>query len=331
MSKPRHDTGYKGLFSEPRMIEDLIRGFVPGDWVERLDFTTLEKANLSFVSEQLIKREDDVIWRLRFTDRSWLYVYLLLEFQSTPDKWMALRIMVYAGLLWQDLIKQKQIGAGKKLPPVVPVVLYNGEAKWNAPLDMQELVTPVEGIRAFRPTCRYLLLDEQRIALEQPESMRNLVAAVFRLEQSRTPAEVKQVVERLIVWLSEPEQSSLQRAFVSWIRQALLKARLGGAEVPEVSELSEVRDMLEQRVIEWTKQWKQEGHEEGHKEGRKEGRKEGHKEGHKEGRQAMLLKLVEQRFGPLSAAQTSLFDTTDLDRIADKLLVAESFEELIAR
>jgi predicted transposase YdaD len=104
MSASRHDPSYKALFSEPRMVEDLLRGFVPGEWVHRLDFSTLEKANAQFVSEELLRREDDVIWRVRFTDQGWLYVYLLLEFQSAPDPWMALRIMVYVGLLWQDLV-----------------------------------------------------------------------------------------------------------------------------------------------------------------------------------------------------------------------------------
>ncbi|UTY56702.1 hypothetical protein HPQ68_05595 [Massilia sp. erpn] len=31
--------------------------------------------------------------------RQWLYLYILLEFQSTPDPWMALRMQVYIGLM----------------------------------------------------------------------------------------------------------------------------------------------------------------------------------------------------------------------------------------
>ncbi|MCK0164341.1 Rpn family recombination-promoting nuclease/putative transposase [Marinobacter sp. S6332] len=49
---------------------------------------------------------------------SWLYVYLLLEFQSTVDKYMAVRVMSYLGLLYQDLIRQKHLTANGKLPPV---------------------------------------------------------------------------------------------------------------------------------------------------------------------------------------------------------------------
>jgi len=36
-----HDHGYKLMFSHPAMVEDLLRGFVPGEWVAELDFAVL--------------------------------------------------------------------------------------------------------------------------------------------------------------------------------------------------------------------------------------------------------------------------------------------------
>src|SRR4051812_49236414 len=78
-----HDEGYKLLFSHPRMVEDLLRGFVAGDWVQNLDFSTLEKASGHYVSEDLRERESDMVWRVRWGQDEWLYIYLLLEFQST--------------------------------------------------------------------------------------------------------------------------------------------------------------------------------------------------------------------------------------------------------
>ena len=33
-----HDAGYKKLFSHPRLVADFLRGFVPEDWVQQLDF-----------------------------------------------------------------------------------------------------------------------------------------------------------------------------------------------------------------------------------------------------------------------------------------------------
>jgi predicted transposase YdaD len=56
-------------------------------------------------------------------------VMLFLEFQSTPDPWMALRMLVYVGLLWQQLVREQRLMPDGRLPPVLPVVLYHGDAR----------------------------------------------------------------------------------------------------------------------------------------------------------------------------------------------------------
>jgi predicted transposase YdaD len=86
-----HDHGYKRLFSHPQTIEELVRGFLRQDWVERLDFSTLERVGNGFVSDDLRERQSDVLWRMRWTGegKDWFYLYLLLEFQSTSYPFMA--------------------------------------------------------------------------------------------------------------------------------------------------------------------------------------------------------------------------------------------------
>ena len=102
-----HDTGYKLLFSDPLMVRDLLLGFVDDPWLARLDFSTLELVNSHYVSEDLRNRADDVVWRVR-ADERWVYLYLLIEFQSSVDRFMALRMLVYVGLLYQDLVRHAQ-------------------------------------------------------------------------------------------------------------------------------------------------------------------------------------------------------------------------------
>jgi len=67
-----HDKTYKLLFSHAEMVEDLLRGFVPEEWVSQLDLATLEKYPGSYVSDNLDRREDDVVWRLRCGE-GWAY------------------------------------------------------------------------------------------------------------------------------------------------------------------------------------------------------------------------------------------------------------------
>ena len=96
---------------------DLIRGYVSPDLAKRLDLDTLERCNGSYISQDLRGRENDIVWRVK-VKTGWVYIYLLLEFQSTVDRWMAVRLLCYIALLWQDLIAGKQLTSDGLLPPV---------------------------------------------------------------------------------------------------------------------------------------------------------------------------------------------------------------------
>jgi predicted transposase/invertase (TIGR01784 family) len=282
-SDSSHDSGYKLLFSHAQVVEDLLRGFVPEDWVAELDFTTLEKVSGSYVSDDLRDREDDIIWRVR-RQGQWLYVYVLLEFQSSVDPWMALRVMVYTGLLYQDLIKTGEVRRGQKLPPVFPLVLYNGRQRWNAARDVSELIDLLPGsLKRYHPAHRYFLLDESAVGEEHLSDRQNTVTSIIRLETSAVPADVRQAVSQLQQRLQGPQYASLRRAFVVWINRIVLRRLMPGQEVPEVNELQEIDTMLAETVEEWTRQWKADGLQQGRQQGLQEGRQEGLQEGRQEG------------------------------------------------
>jgi len=274
-----HDSIYKLLFSEPQMVIDLLQGFVHEPWVEMLDFTSLEKVSGHYVTDDLRGREDDVIWRIKCRD-SWLYVYLLLEFQSTVDRFMAVRLMTYIGLLYQDLLKSQKFSKNQKLPPVVPVVLYNGKKRWTAATQLGDLIADLpQNISLYKPGLRYLLLDEGQIAQDELNPLKNLVAAVFRLENAQTHADIIAVVDDLLLWLKAPEQQSLNRTFTLWIKRVLRSARTAEQTLDNINDLTEVRTMLAETVKNWAKTWKAEGIAEGIAEGMEKGIKKGIEKG----------------------------------------------------
>ncbi|MDQ2694967.1 MAG: Rpn family recombination-promoting nuclease/putative transposase, partial [Pseudomonadota bacterium] len=278
-----HDNSYKLIFTHAEMMADLLRGFVREEWVAQLDLSTLERVSGSHVSDDLRHREDDLIWRARWGD-GWLYVYLLLEFQSTVDPFMAVRLATYVGLLYQDLIRGRQLAPSGRLPPVLPMVLYNGARPWTAATDVAELIEAVPGgLDRYRPRLPYLLIDEGRYGESELASVRNLAAALFRLEHSRSPEDIRRVLQTLIEWLRAPEQRSLRRALTTWLVRVLLPSRIPGVRIQELQDLNEVDSMLAERVKEWTEQWKQQGLEEGRREGLQQGKQEGLQQGLQQG------------------------------------------------
>jgi hypothetical protein len=313
---PDHDPSYKLLFSHREMVADLIRGFVHEDWVRALDFDTLQRAREACVSHDLREREDDMIWRVRLGDR-WLYLYLLLEFQSSVDRFMAVRVLTYIGLLYQDLEAAGEIPSGSPLPPVFPIVLYNGEARWWSKTDLAQLADPdlPVQLRYWQPRIRYLLLEERGLRDDDLPAQPNLAAALFRLEQSRSPEDLQRVLASLIEWLQAPEHGGLRRAFVVWLKRVLLPARVPGAEIPNVIELQEMQSMLAERVKTWTEQWKQAGVQ----------------EGMHLGESKLLRRQLVRRFGPLPDWVEQRLEEakeSDLEYWAERVLECTSLEEV---
>jgi putative YhgA-like transposase len=311
-----HDSGYKLLFSHPRMVEELLRGFVHEPWVEDLDFGTLEQAEASFTSPDLQERHSDRVWRLRWRggDRGWFYVYLLLEFQSTPDPFMAVRLLGYVALLLADLVRTKVATPTQGLPAVLPLVLYNGKRPWGAPADLSNLFRFVPpGAERYLPKLSYLLVDESRLRPEELALPGNRVATLFRLETC-SPEDLHDLLAELVSLLPRGKEPELRKDFTTWLRRLLRRKRPGGT-ILQVGDLEEIT-MLEENLTEWLKGAK----------------REGRIEGQVEGMRKLLLELLEQRFGALPRGVRRQVRTIDspkkLGALAKRVLVADSLVEM---
>jgi len=209
---------------------------------------------------------------------------------------------------------------------VLPVVLYNGQSRWQAPVELNELIYQApDGLSAYRPSIRYLLLDEGAYPYEQLDSVTNLVAALFQLENSRSAEDMNTVLIKLVAWLREPSQTGLRRAFTVWIKRVLLPAKVPGADIPLISDLQEMQTMLAERVKQWTEEWKQQGLAEGEAKGLAKGRVEGKAEGKADS----LSKLIQLKFGMLPdhvKRQIERADCSQLDAWLERILTAESLD-----
>lgn len=330
-TEPHHDHSYKDLFSHREMVRDLLLGFVHQDWLTQADLDSLETVKGSFITDDLREREDDIIWRLRWGD-GWLYIYLLIEFQSTIDRYMAVRIANYLTLLYQDLIAQGHLAAEGQLPSVLPIVLYNGESRWNAAVELAELVAPAPGgLDAYRPSSRYLLLDEGAIINDPsfPAEVRNLAAALFQLEHARDEATWLEVYGCLSELLKSQALDSLKRAFGRWIYKSFIRKKRPGIRLPDINDHHEVHAVLEQRV----EQWNRELIEKGRLQGLEEGRQEGQQQGLRLGEARVLARLLTQRFGPTPdwvEQRLAQADEAELERLTDRLLGAETIDALFS-
>lgn len=325
----KHDLSYRSLFSHPRLVEELVRGFVKEPWVDQLDFTTLQRVNASFVApKQLKSRDGDLLWKLRRRDGSPVFVFLFIEHQSRVDRFMAVRLMVYIALLYDYLVREGELTPDGKLPLVIPLVLYNGEARWSAPQELSELIELVdEAAQIYVPRLRYLVIDEGRYPLNELARQQSVAAQLFWLEKSRSRQALSRGTGRLVPLLSGPEDGPLRQGVLVWIEQVLMPRRRRRQPIPEAVGLEEFRVMLEQRVEEWNRELR----EEGRLLGLKEGRKEGIQEGRQEGEATLLLRQLERKFGRVDSKTRKRIQGADAERLLDwgeRVLTAERLEDV---
>ena len=101
-----HDENYKRLFASPLMVQDVLRACLPAHRLAAADLSSLGELSPEYVSDELRTRHGDTVWHLRLGRRR-AFLLVLLEFQAQDDRWMALRILTYTGLLLLELARNQ--------------------------------------------------------------------------------------------------------------------------------------------------------------------------------------------------------------------------------
>ena len=284
-----HDRHYRYLFSHPGFVQRLLETFVEETFVADLDFSTLRHLEGRFVDEAFAGREADAVWSVQFRGRP-VYIFLLMEFQSTVDVGMPVRFLRYITGLYQT-VKPRGRGGGsrRRLPAVFPILIYNGERPWTAPRSFQEAVEPsipAEYIPAFRYYAIILRdFDPTRLA-----RMRGAVAAVFyaeRLDREEVFAHLDTIVD-----IMKEEEPELKDMFRNWLAHATgvsaapqTSDRTGRTPEEEKRMLSSTVDAYERKLKEAARK---EGREEGLERGLEQGLERGLEQGLKRGRHKAL-------------------------------------------
>lgn len=256
-----HDYGYKRLFSNVLIFRQLLENFVKQPWVKELDFSTAETINHSFISRNYKKTESDVIYKIKFKNGTDAYIYVLLEFQSSVDRFISVRILNYLTSLYVSLIRSGQIT--DKLPPVFPILLYNGDPKWTAPDTIAELIENHDVLGAYGIRFKYLKIIENEYTHKRLLKIQNIVSTVFLTENHYR---LEQLEEELIALFKKEDKEAVS-LFFNWFRVLAEDGRVDSANYKAFEKIytnvSEVKKMFVTAVSEKDKRLIEEGKAEG--------------------------------------------------------------------
>ena len=289
---------------------------------------------------------------------AWLYLVVMLEFQSTVDYLMALRVRSYVDRFHTEQWRDRRFSATDRLAPVLPIVLYIGRARWTAAARVIDLVTPQaagtvggEAGRTWQADPRfagdgYVLLDSHRVRTEDlryDNAAALLAVRGWRIR--RPPSTLPELVGAVCRRLRAPELRELRQVMLSWAgwraRQAGLTIEAEDmAQVNRMENPDDVEAFYRTRAQIWEEERRAEGRVEGRAEGRVEGRAEGRVEGRVEGRaqgqreslrRHAAMKFDAEAADRLGALIEGVTDQEVLDGVLGALVECDTPSELLAR
>ena len=340
-----HDAFFRQAFSSPKHVAGLLKLILPKrlQAVLDLDPEKIRVLDPTHVDAELRSTGSDLVVEVpRLSaacegERAPAIFILAIEHQRQDTRFIVVRQLGYTVRIWERWLRDHP--GATHLPPVVPVVIHNGDTPWRSPTSLHALLdlpdVPLDpSLRALLPSMEVVLAD-----LASPELTRAVLRA--RAEGADT---VSETLLEILQGATRADADALLDDWASRLRplhnepagwSTLVAALCYLAQVSAIPKphLAAAADALPEPTKETFMTAAQEWMLEGMEKGRLEGREEGLEAGERRALASMLTKQARLRFRdvpPDSAARIESASKADLERWLERFVTAETLEDLFA-
>ena len=217
-----HDLMVRAVLSDLAEATSFLQRHLPQEVSQALNWSTLKLLEGSFVDENLRASEADFLYEIeRVSGKDSVWLYILLEHQSTPDRWMRFRLLKYCCRIWDMSFREHP--DQRELRAVVPLVFYQGERSWSYSSEFADLFA--ESVRDWPGVPRFShgLIDQSGLQPDevQGELKARLMQLLLMAAYHPTLAWMEQVAGLLVSLSSLPYSDSggmnYVRIFVRYI------------------------------------------------------------------------------------------------------------------
>ena len=140
MAVPVSDRLFRYSFSSPENARDLARNLLPSRYHHLVEEARVSVDSKSYIEAELREQLTDLLICFdRPAGDATLYLYVLVEHKSQPEHWTTFQLLRYMLAVWSDVLRHEG-PEPQRLPPILPVVLYQGARRWNSPRTFEALV-----------------------------------------------------------------------------------------------------------------------------------------------------------------------------------------------
>ncbi len=340
------ENGPKLLLENPANIRDLLT-LLREPAVDAIDFSEMTVERTHFVKADYAHVATDILLKAPFHShagktREAVFIYLLVEHQSKPQRFLQLRLADYvleAYKMQKRAWDQRNASdAALALSAVLPIVLYTGERSWARIEPLDELVHEGNRFKSMIPQFTPHFLNLRDVSTSTLESEGGFFGSILHLikEQHTDFSAFRVVIGNVMERLEAMPASERNRwiEFLSYALALVYHARTEKEHSPLVAAI-ETSVQSDPHRTEYGKMGRtiaQMFIDQGVEKGMRKGLQKGEIKGEIKSRQTVLLRQLRNRFKTVPpAVQARIAETEDvptLDAWLDRVLDAKKLADV---
>jgi predicted transposase/invertase (TIGR01784 family) len=159
-----HDGLFTVFFDKKNVVESFTRENLPAEITKDLDFSTLTLSKDKFVDLRLARCYSDVLYHIQFKN-SPAYLYFLFEHKSWEPDFPGVQVLKNMTHIWEKHVEKHK--GTKKLPPIIPLLIYHGEYPWKIDTSFISMFAIPETLEKYIPSFKYELYDVSHMPEEE--------------------------------------------------------------------------------------------------------------------------------------------------------------------
>ena len=226
---------------------------------------------------------------------------------------MPVRRMSYVSLLYLNLLNNKKLNYGKrkKLPVVLPIVLYNGQKYWTAKRNIQDMVEKApDEMSKYVPKLSYYFIDEIHPESNEKDTvfdgLANSVVAIMKLQRTLSSEEFYKFINKVKKLIKDEKQKLRFETFITFLLRYLSSAY----DKPEYEKVQDLEEVI--RMVKTFRDFD-----------REKDKEEFTKEGEKKGKLELLTNMIKKGILSLKQAAEEMGMTVSQFKTAVKNLAIE--------
>ncbi len=227
-----HDKFFKLTFADPGVKESFIQTYLPEELARDIDLSAVEEVSPTFISESFQLDESDLLIKARAMGKP-IYLLFLMEHKSYKDRKTPLQILRYFIAIWESQLTKKE-----KLTPILPIVIYEGKAKWRYPQISEYFKDLPDHWKAYLPLYEALFFDfslESKLnKLPESVELKSYLQVIQTVYLKDKETFLKQLVE-ILYWIDQAGSDDSE-AFITIFRRILIYAENTRNDLQEENE-----------------------------------------------------------------------------------------------